>query len=186
MKYLTIILTIVILANFGCASKEVQLTPAEQKQAEAIQKGEDISKALERKSGISEEELAARDKLKGLSLAELMARSPLKDIRFEFDSYVIKTEYYSQLNEIANWLKQYRDVRITVEGHCDEKGTVEYNLALGQKRAEAVKIYLVKLGVDGSRMKTVSFGKEVPLDPGHTEEAWEKNRRAAFKIDQKG
>jgi len=70
-----------------------------------------------------------------------------------------------------------------VEGHCDERGTIEYNLVLGQKRAEAVKDYLVKLGIEEKRIKTISYGKEMPVDPGHTEEAWAKNRRAHFRIE---
>jgi peptidoglycan-associated lipoprotein len=87
---------------------------------------------------------------------------------------------------VGNWLKQSRATTITVEGHCDERGTVEYNFALGQKRAESVKEHLVKMGVEGSRIKTVSYGKETPSDTGHSEDAWAKNRRAHFKIDQKG
>jgi len=83
-------------------------------------------------------------------------------------------------------MKQDRSVRLIVEGHCDERGTVEYNLALGQKRAEAVKDYLLKLGIDAGRIRTISYGKEVPVESGKSEEAWAKNRRAHFKIDQKG
>ena len=83
-------------------------------------------------------------------------------------------------------MKQDRGIKMVVEGHCDERGTVDYNLALGQKRAEAVKDYLVKMGIEGSRIRTISYGKEVPVESGNTEDAWAKNRRAHFKIDQKG
>ena len=87
------------------------------------------------------------------------------------------------MNETGNWLKQNKNILIIVEGHCDEKGTVEYNLALGQKRAEAVKAYLTKSGVDAGRIKAISYGKELPVDPEHTEDAWSKNRRANIKFD---
>ena len=84
------------------------------------------------------------------------------------------------LKDLAAWLRANQAAKLTVEGHCDERGSVEYNLALGQKRAEAAKDYLVKLGVSDKRLKAVSYGKEAPLVPGHTEEAWAKNRRAHF------
>jgi peptidoglycan-associated lipoprotein len=184
MKYLTIFFAFVILTSFGCTPQAVQLTPTEQKQVQALQRGEDILK--DKKTGITEEELAKRDKTKDWSLKEIMENSPLKDIYFEFDSYTIKSDYFPKLNEIGNWLKQYRNIKIAVEGHCDERGTIEYNLALGQKRAEVVKNYLVKLGVDETNIKTISFGKEIPVASGHGEDAWAKNRRASFKIDQKG
>ncbi|MCX5804605.1 MAG: peptidoglycan-associated lipoprotein Pal [Proteobacteria bacterium] len=182
MKYLTILVAFLILTSYGCATKTVQMTPTEQKQAQAIQRGEDILKDRV----ISEEDIAKRDKTRDWSLKELMENAPFKDIYFEFDSCSIRSDYFPKLNEIGQWLKQYKKIKIVVEGHCDERGTIEYNLALGQKRAEAVKNYLVKLGVDDTNIKTISFGKEIPIDSGHEENAWAKNRRASFKIDQKG
>jgi peptidoglycan-associated lipoprotein len=192
MKYLTVFITIFILVSFGCAQKAVQMSPTDQKQAEEIQAGKYPSTEEDtriKEGGIVEEELAGRDKTKGtrgLSDLDTIEKSLLLDILFEFDSYTIKTEYYPKLNEIVTSLKSQPNMSIAIEGNCDERGTIEYNLALGQKRAEAVKNYLVKLGVDGARIKVISFGKELPLDPGHTEEAWSKNRRAHIKIDQKG
>jgi peptidoglycan-associated lipoprotein len=186
MKYLIIFFIFAILANYGCAPQAVQLTPTEQKQVQALQRGEDILKDRDKRTGITEEELAARDKSKEWPLKEIMENSPLKDIYFEFDSYTIKSDYLPKLSAIGSWLKRYRNIKIVVEGHCDERGTIEYNLALGQKRAEVVKNYLVKLGVDEANIKTISFGKEIPIDSGHGEDAWAKNRRASFKIDQKG
>ena len=186
MKYLTILLAFVILISYGCAPKAVQLSPTEQKQAQALQRGEDILKDQDKKTDISEEELARRDRAREWSLEEIKKNSPLKDIYFEFDSYTVKSDYFPKLNEIGSWLKQYRNTKVAVEGHCDERGTIEYNLALGQKRAEAVKNYLTKLGVDEATIKTTSFGKEIPVDLSHGEDAWAKNRRASFKIDQKG
>ena len=80
------------------------------------------------------------------------------------------------------WLRDNPDVNVTIEGHCDERGTVEYNLALGDRRAESAKAYLVNLGIPASRIETVSYGEERPVDPGHNEAAWARNRRAAFVI----
>ena len=148
-----------------------------------------MPKDLDKKTGegdITEEELARRSRADALSLKEIIDKAPLKDMLFEFDSYSIKSEDFAKLNEIGSWLKQYKNINIAIEGHCDERGTIEYNLALGQKRAETVKNYLVKLGVDGARIKAISYGKELPADPSHTEDAWAKNRRASFKVDQKG
>jgi peptidoglycan-associated lipoprotein len=192
MKYLTVFIAIFIIASFGCAQKSVQMSPTEQRQADAVQAGkyppiEESTKT--REGGVTEEDLAARDKMKGLSGSsslDMAGRSLLLDVLFEFDSYTIKAEYYPKLNEIGALLKSQRNTNITVEGNCDERGTIEYNLALGQKRAEAVKNYLVKMGVDSARIRAMSYGKEMPVDPGHTEEAWTKNRRAHIKIDQKG
>ncbi len=77
---------------------------------------------------------------------------------------------------------KYSTVKIQIEGHCDERGTAEYNLALGERRANSAKKYLVSLGIPADRLSTISYGKEMPLDPGHNEEAWAKNRRAHFII----
>jgi peptidoglycan-associated lipoprotein len=199
MKNISILCVIGIFISFfllgGCAPKTVPLThPATQPQVsqadrEGLAGREDPSKRKE--GGISEEELArtrerSKEKDGGGALRDAPAGSVFKDVLFDFDSYSIKSEEVAKLKVIGDWLKQHKDVRIGVEGHCDERGTAEYNLALGQKRAEAVKDYLVKSGVDGTRIKTISYGKEIPLDTGHVESAWAKNRRAHFKIEQKG
>ena len=106
-----------------------------------------------------------------------------KDILFEFNGSTVRPEYHGLINDVAAWLGQNPAAKLTIEGHCDERGTIDYNLALGEKRAEAVKNQLVKAGAKEERIKTISYGKEAPADPGHTEEAWAKNRRAHFKID---
>ncbi len=104
------------------------------------------------------------------------------DVHFDFDSPALSDAASSILAINADWLVKYPTVKVEIEGHCDERGTEEYNLALGEKRAKAVSDTMVKLGVDASRMRTISYGESVPLDPGHTEEAWAKNRRAHFAI----
>jgi peptidoglycan-associated lipoprotein len=108
------------------------------------------------------------------------AEGDLKDIHFAFDSYQLDATARSLLTSDAQWLKDHSGVRVQIEGHCDERGTAEYNMALGQRRAQAALEYVRSLGVDGSRLSTVSYGKELPLDPGHNEAAWAKNRRAHF------
>lgn len=117
-----------------------------------------------------------------LSMDELNEMGFLKDIHFDFDKYNIKPEEARILEENARWLKAHPTVKIIIEGHCDERGTNEYNLALGEKRARAAYNYLVALGIDPSRMKIISYGEEMPIDPGHNEIAWAKNRRAHFLI----
>ncbi|HVN97136.1 MAG TPA: peptidoglycan-associated lipoprotein Pal [Syntrophorhabdaceae bacterium] len=104
----------------------------------------------------------------------------LNDINFDFDKYNIREKDAAILRADAPWFKANAGKRMRIEGHCDERGTVEYNLVLGQKRADSTKNFLVNLGIDGKYIETVSYGKEKPLDPGHNEEAWAKNRRAHF------
>ncbi|MHB8111539.1 MAG: OmpA family protein [Syntrophorhabdaceae bacterium] len=107
----------------------------------------------------------------------------LRDIHFDFDKYNIREQDANILREDAKWFQapENRGKKVRIEGHCDERGTVEYNLVLGQKRADSAKNFLQGLGVDGKLMDTISYGKERPLDPAHTEEAWAKNRRAHFQ-----
>lgn len=107
---------------------------------------------------------------------------PLADIHFDLDSSTLSDAARQTLGQHAAWLKAHAGARVTIEGHCDDRGTVDYNLALGEHRAHAAKEYLVSLGVAGGRLRTVSFGKEKPLDPGGDEAAWAKNRRAHFVV----
>ncbi|MDE2880602.1 MAG: peptidoglycan-associated lipoprotein Pal [Acidobacteriota bacterium] len=116
------------------------------------------------------------------SLEELNTEGHLKDVQFEYDSAQLSAAMRTTLEENAAWLSRYPSVSILVEGHCDERGTVEYNLALGEERARAVRDYLRDLGVGSGRMRIISYGKEFPLDPGHNEAAWRRNRRAHLEI----
>ncbi len=116
------------------------------------------------------------------SLEELNTEGHLKDVQFDYDSADLSPPMRATIEENAAWLSRYPSVRILVEGHCDERGTVEYNLALGEERARAVRDYLRDLGVDSGRMRIISYGKEFPLDPGHNEAAWRRNRRAHLEI----
>jgi peptidoglycan-associated lipoprotein len=123
--------------------------------------------------------------LSSASLDELNRTSPLKPVFFELDSSDVSAEGQRVLDANAAILKKYPGWTITIEGHCDERGTAEYNLALGERRALAARAYLVSLGLPGDRLRTVSYGKEFPFDPGRTETAFAKNRRAHFVITAK-
>ena len=105
---------------------------------------------------------------------------PLHDIYFEYDSFDLSESARQTLQENATWLKDHPTARVEVEGHCDDRGTVEYNLALGAKRAAAAKNYLVALGIGRERMTTISYGEELPICQEETEECWSRNRRAHF------
>jgi len=115
-------------------------------------------------------------------IKELNRRGYLKDVFFDTDSYELKPEGKTKLSENAAWLQKYPTVKILVEGHCDERNTREYNLALGERRANAVRDYLVFLGVSANRIGTISYGEERPFALGHDEAAWRLNRRAHFVI----
>src|SRR5262245_39886609 len=104
----------------------------------------------------------------------------LKRINFDFDRYEVRQDAIRILGDDAATIKQYPQYRVRIEGHCDERGTVEYNLALGEKRARAARDYLVSLGTPAARLRIISYGKERPVDPGHNEDAWATNRRAEF------
>ena len=122
------------------------------------------------------------DNIASMTLDELNRNSPLRPVFFAYDSSDIDAAARTALGENASILKTNPAWILTVEGHCDERGTAEYNLALGTRRAAAARAYLVSLGISGDRLRTVSYGKEFPFDPGHNEGAWEKNRRAHFVI----
>ena len=115
-------------------------------------------------------------------LALLNAAGYLEDIFFDTNLYDIKPEYRDALARNAAWLQQHRTIQILVEGHCDERNTREYNLALGERRAAAVRDYLIFLGVAPERLRTISYGEEKPFDLGRGEESWKLNRRSHFVI----
>jgi len=116
--------------------------------------------------------------------AETSEGGPLEDIHFEYDSPSLTDQARSVLEKHALWLQNHRGAKVLVEGHCDERGTVEYNLALGEKRARAARDYLASLGVAPDRLRTSSYGKERPLDTGSNEASWAANRRAHFTVSR--
>ena len=129
--------------------------------------------------------MPAEDMVSSRSIDDLNRDSPLKPLFFELDSSDVSADGQQVLQANAAVLKKYPGMQITIEGHCDERGTPEYNLALGERRALAAKNYLVSLGIPADKLKTVSYGKEFPFDPGHDDNAWKSNRRAHFVITAK-
>ena len=121
----------------------------------------------------------------GTGKIEIGDSGGLKIVHFDFDTFNLSEEARTTLKDNAQWLKSHKSIKVQVEGHCDSRGTQEYNLALGQKRSESVRKYLTDLGVGAKRLSTISYGEEKPLNSEETEEAWSKNRRAQFVITDK-
>ena len=122
------------------------------------------------------------DPLETADIEKINKSSPLKPVLFAYDSDALDDTARKTISENAEVLKKYGTWIITIEGHCDERGTAEYNLSLGDRRALAAKNYLVSLGIPSERVKTVSYGSEFPFDPGHDERSWSQNRRAHFML----
>jgi peptidoglycan-associated lipoprotein len=125
------------------------------------------------------------DPLKVSDIDKINQNSPFQPVLFRYDSSEIEGEGPAILNANAAILKKYPEWVITIEGHSDERGTAEYNLALGNRRAAAARTYLISLGIPADRLRTVSYGKEFPFDPTHSESGWSKNRRAHFVLTSK-
>jgi peptidoglycan-associated lipoprotein len=190
--WISLVLLLVIpglLCVASCAKKAVKPEPtqavsaedeaARKAAAEAVKKAE--QEELARQRAIEEqrlkEEQAAREKM--------AARNMFinENVYFDFDKYNILPLAQEILQRKVEWLWNNPNVSVIIEGHCDERGTNEYNLALGDRRAESVKAYIINLGIAGSRLTTVSYGEERPVDSGKDEVAWAKNRRAHFEIE---
>ena len=140
----------------GCSKKQVVKPP--------------VPEQITESAATSTEEPSLRGK-------EYKVVPELETVYFDYDDSTLKPEVRDILAKNAGWLKENMDVEIIIQGHCDERGTTDYNLALGDRRAKAIRSYMMKLGVKGNRMATISYGKERPLDTGHDEAAWAKNRR---------
>jgi peptidoglycan-associated lipoprotein len=128
---------------------------------------------------VTDDPIASRD------IGDINKNSPFQPVFFRFDSSDVDAEAQQALNANAEIMKKYPTWVVTIEGHADERGTAEYNLALGERRAMSARTYLVSLGLSADRLRTVSYGKEFPFDPGHDEAAWAKNRRAQFVLTSK-
>ena len=128
-------------------------------------------------------ELQAEDRTRvGVEVDEMNRTGYLKDAYFDYNEYEIRQDQRDALEKNAAWLKGHPTVTISVAGHCDERGTAQYNMALGQQRAQAVRDYLVQLGIDASRIQIISYGNERPFAVGHDESAWAQNRRDHFLV----
>jgi len=134
---------------------------------------------------VKEEALQESSSAKQVEAAsESAVKIELKTIYFDYDKYAIRSSERVKIESNADMLKSHPNVSVVIEGHCDERGETEYNLALGDKRAKSIENYMMTLGVKGSQISTVSYGEERPADSGHDEAAWANNRRAEFKVSQ--
>jgi len=189
---------ITVLSIGGCAKKDIKpeepakVQAPDDEQLKAMKQKElEEQEAAKKRVRIREEEVSAKppvtetplkEQEKSLAWMKEKEAFELEDVHFEYDKYDLTAKARDILTRKAEWLKKNPNVKLQVEGHCDERGSTEYNLALGDRRAESVKQYLTTMGVQAGHISTISYGKEKPLDPGHNEQAWVKNRRAHFVV----
>ena len=178
-KWAVLALSVAALVAVGCAKKQTVKSEGTQgapgASAPGAGSGAPVSEAPVAQMP------AAPTVAPGVAVTE-ETKSMFDDVRFDFDKSEVREDGRNTCRVVADYLKRNPRAKLLIEGHCDERGTAEYNLALGERRATAVMTYLVSLGVSQAGISTVSFGKEKPLDPGHDEEAWAKNRRAHFVL----
>ena len=180
-------LLLLSLTVAGCGKKQppvVAAAPAPALAAAAPPSAARPAERLEEPQPVTPAPIA-EDTIGVRSLDDLNRDSPFKPAFFDLDSAELDAEAQKVVQGNTQLLKKYGSWMVTIEGHCDERGTAEYNLALGERRAMAVKAYLVSLGIAPVRLRIVSYGKEFPFDPDHSEGAWAKNRRAHFVITSK-
>jgi peptidoglycan-associated lipoprotein len=194
MKIKNVWLVLLVMAVAGAAltttscskKKELPMIPAETSQIVDQDSAQEASEAeaLEQQR-IREQEIERISRQEAEMKQQEAVRKQFvsENVYFDFDDASLSQQARQVLTEKAAWLRANRDVSVTIEGHCDERGTAEYNVALGQRRAQSIKTFLVNAGIDASRLRTVSFGEERPLDPGKTEDAYARNRRGQFRFD---
>jgi peptidoglycan-associated lipoprotein len=171
-----IVVAIMLLLAGGCARKSTPATATGPQVGATGPSAEELRarEEAERRRRIAESQLASRPTVTA-------GMQVLDSVYFDFDQATLTEVSRETLVRNAEWLRAHPDTRVQVEGNADERGTPEYNLALGERRAAAVKVYLSSLGIDGSRLVTISYGEERPAEPGQSEAAWAKNRRVDFK-----
>ncbi len=189
VNLLTVLLVAGLFFTVSCAKKTVVSEP----EGTQIEQEETTTGETEQMTG---DEMTAAEKAKQRELEEqrlkeqrekearkaAKARFVNKNIHFEFDKSELTAKAQQILKKKAGWLEKNPDEDVLIEGHCDERGTTEYNLALGERRAQAARDFLINMGISSSRISYVSYGEEKPLDPASNPEAWAKNRRAEFVI----
>tara|TARA_Y100001960_G_C14704579_1_gene843639 strand:- start:82 stop:660 length:579 start_codon:yes stop_codon:yes gene_type:complete len=175
-RFQFVLVLVAFLFFLGCASEDLAKKSSDGSSSASSMKSK--MRSSEGGSSMPENEREARRSDFKKRLASL-EDSP---IYFDFDKSDIRPDMRTILDKNARFMMSYPSVLIQIEGHCDERGTVEYNIALGHRRSQATKDYLISLGVDASRIDTVSYGEERPADSGHDESAWSKNRRAKFNV----
>jgi peptidoglycan-associated lipoprotein len=180
---LTILLAVAVLAT-GCATK---VADVRSEQVQTAPESAPVSQSSPGEASLTKGPDAVETRNDAVATlndaqpkGESAAVSPFDKIYFDFDSYKLTPSARDVVQQNFEKMRQDTNTRFELQGHCDENGSEEYNLALGEVRAKAVYSYLVNLGIDGSRLSLISYGKERPIDPGHTEYAWAKNRRVEF------
>lgn len=193
MRKYFMLFAFIALVAFGCSQRPVTKpgtqTPPDQQKAEQqkTEKADTSQQPQKPAENIVEKNIASN--VESVESAKKDGRDAMtgevkeglfSDIHFDFDKYDVRDEDKAVLKSVSSYMIKNGAAKLMIEGHCDERGTNEYNLALGDRRAKAVKDYIVSLGVSSSRMDTISYGEEKPLCPDQTEECWAKNRRAHF------
>jgi peptidoglycan-associated lipoprotein len=184
-----VIFSMLLLAACGGGTKksdlpEVDITDVRDETAGETSTSVMAEEDLTRDSAVdfSGDERISEKPISEMTLEEINAAEFLKNIYFEFDKYNLTDEAVLQLETNGRWLMENTSVKVIIEGHCDERGTEEYNLALGERRANSARDFLIRMGVSSDRLMTASYGESRPMDPRHTENAWSLNRRAHFRI----
>lgn len=180
-KLIVCLLAVMLVLSFAvaCKKKPKEVPPAPP-QTQEQPKVEKVEAPVVQEPQLTEEEVFLQK-----SLDQINREKPLATVYFDYDRAVIRDDARSVLDGNSSWLKKFKTAKILVEGHCDERGTEEYNLALGEKRAKAAQDYLLSTGIGSDRVKIISYGKSQPLNPGHDESAWQMNRRAQFLVVEK-
>jgi peptidoglycan-associated lipoprotein len=176
------LLAALVLALGGCASSTAKKPEATASSAGGAKPGDQQGAGEGERGGTRESTTPGQSSLDQLREGKSAAAGPLKDVFFDFDRYDLRADARDTLKTNANWLKGNGTARVEIEGHCDERGTNEYNLALGAKRAQAAKDYLMTLGIPAERLSTISYGEEIPVCKEQSESCWGQNRRARFVI----
>lgn len=180
-RFLIYSLAIILVFSFAVScKKKPKEVPPPPPQAQEQPKVEKVEQPVVKEPSLSEEEIFLQR-----SLEQINKDKPLANIYFDYDKALIRDDARPVLETNASWLTRFKTIKVLIEGHCDERGTEEYNMALGEKRANAAMNYLASLGVPSSRLKILSYGKSQPVDPGHNESAWQKNRRDQFLVIEK-
>ena len=183
-----LMLAMLLVLSVSCAKKKVTMEaqPMEEgmtaEQAQAQQEAE--AEAARREAEMAKKSGAEKQREQAAMMAEEAKKRAFEeeDVHFDFDKYVLTPKAMMILDEKASYLREHPEMRVLIEGHCDERGTNEYNLALGDRRANSAKNYLVRSGVAESRITTISYGEEQPLCMEHAESCWWKNRRDQFQV----
>jgi peptidoglycan-associated lipoprotein len=183
------VVLLVLLLVVSCGKKSVKTDPGTQDDTAAVTEPvedttEPVDAVIEMDTNENEDMAVDAQVDTAVEDAAALAKEEFQSVSiyFDYDSYSILPSEEAKLQANADWMKENSSVQVIIEGHCDERGTTEYNLALGDRRAAKVKNFLENLGIDGAMITTVTYGEEKPVASGHNEEAWSKNRRAAFVI----